>query len=605
MTEPNRGFSDEVKKDLEKSGLSPEDAAKVGWYELSRYAHPKRHLKELLGFANYQGHDLIKVTSAILVIPNPRADLARVRLYPPINGVRYLQPANLSPQPYIPETVWDIREKTHKPVVITEGEKKCLLLIKEGFNAIGLPGVWCFKNSKTDQNDLLADLREFNWRGRTVFITFDSDSIFNQSVRRAEIELAIKLWQRGGKVFVVRLPQSRHDEKWGVDDFIVDRGVGEFRELVKKAAPLYKAWPSEYAEEVLAVISRLGLQPERLSLLIELMAKFWKFGKKTTFGLLHAQKKKAEGSSPRWSEDTEKAARELLLDPDLINRLLKDISKIYIGREKEKILLKLLLVGRKIANNTEGTGIIIQGASSVGKSALVKSIVLTCDEDDVLEFTRMSANYLLYTDKSLARRVLIVFEMPGIEDAAMTIRTGLSESVLKIGTVEKNQTGQLQARENSIDATGMVLISTTTRTKIDFQLGTRVIAISIDHDPDLARKAYGLMASKATGGLEEPDFKVWQTVDALLQSKKVMIPFAPRLAELFPTDQERYMRDFQKVVFLIEASALLYQFQRSRDAQGSILATRQDYDLVHSLQSVIFEAVYDHKIETFLQAVDK
>jgi hypothetical protein len=235
----------------------------------------------------------------------------------------------------------------------------------------------------------------------------------------------------------------------------------------------------------------------------------------------------------------------------------------------------------------------------------VKSIVLTCDEDDVLEFTRMSANYLLYTENSLARRVLIVFEMPGIEDAAMTIRTGLSESVLKIGTVEKNQTGQLQARENSIDATGMVLVSTTTRTKIDFQLGTRVIAISIDHDPDLARKAYGLMASKATGGLEEPDFKLWQTVDALLQSRKVSIPFAPRLAELFPTDQERYMRDFQKVVFLIEASALLYQFQRSRDAQGSILATRQDYDLVHSLQSVIFEAVYDHKIETFLQAVEQ
>jgi len=246
--------------------------------------------------------------------------------------------------------------------------------------------------------------------------------------------------------------------------------------------------------------------------------------------------------------------------------------------------------------------LIIQGASSVGKSALVESVLATVDPKDVEKFTRMTTNFLLYRSEPLARKVLVVFELPGTKDAAMTIRTGLSECKLKIGTVEKNtRTGQIGIRENEIDATGMVLITTTTRTKIDFELGTRVIVISLEHNPDLARKAYYLAIKESEETTEE--MRIWQIADSLLQPVGVFIPYAHVIASCFPTDQERFLRDFKKILYLIKASALLHQYQRPKNEHGQVIATIDDYRIVYELQPLLFEAVFDPKVKEMLDII--
>jgi len=593
----------QIALDLARSSLTWEDVSAYGWYVIDTTEPGAfEDLKHILGFTSYNGHDILRACTSILVIPYPLSNFSRVRLYPPLGDVKYLQPRGVTPAPYILAPIAEIKGKSHRPVIITEGEKKTLCLIKHGFNAIGLPGVWCFKNTKQNL-PLLKELDRWNWKGRTLYICFDSDAIYNIQVLRAEIELGLNLYAKGAKVFIVRLPQPSHKTKYGVDDYITEKGIEAFRKIYKKASPIHKAWPVEYADEVLRIASRLEMDKSQMVLLYGLLKKTWGMTKGSFFTLLNAQEQK--GPTEDWAEEEREEALELLKDPALLNRFIADTNTLYVGRERERILAKLVMVGRKITDNKEGTGLIIQGSSSVGKSALIKSILMTVWPGDVEEFTRMSANFLCYRNKPLTRKILTIFELSGGDDASIALRTGLSETKLKIGTVDKNRQGQLTVRENEIDATGMVLISTTTRTKIEFELGTRVISINLEHDENLARKVYELAIAKQDDEKIKKRFRIWQVADALLEPRGVVVPYAKKIAATFPTDQERYLRDFNKVIYLIKASAFFHQYQRDRDENGNIVATPEDYQIVYDLQHLLFEVVFDKRLKDFIHAISE
>jgi len=277
-------FNQIIIEDLRKSGLTLEDVVHYGWRQLHQ---PVEDLADIIGFRKYNGHYLAKVCEAILVIPYPNSNFARVRLYPPIEGAKYLQPKDISPQPYIVAEVDEIKCKFNKPVIITEGEKKTLCLIKHGYPAIGLPGVWQFKNEKNGYPDLLPALDEWIWKGREVYICFDSDSCLNKMVRQAEIELAIKLYLREAVVRIIRIPQEDTQQKLGVDDYIVQKGADRFKILYDNAKPFWNVYPIEYENDLMAVLVRmkdkgliLSAQIERL---LSFFARSWKVKKTTLF----------------------------------------------------------------------------------------------------------------------------------------------------------------------------------------------------------------------------------------------------------------------------------------------------------------------------------
>jgi len=125
------------------------------------------------------------------------------------------------------------------PIVITEGEKKALKLCQEGFKAVGVSGVWCWRTSEdsTGQTKVLDEFDAIRWTGRTVFICFDSDAAANGDVQQAEEALAEELDSRGTTALIVRLPQDG-DEKVGVDDYLVAHGKEELVKLLREAKPL-------------------------------------------------------------------------------------------------------------------------------------------------------------------------------------------------------------------------------------------------------------------------------------------------------------------------------------------------------------------------------
>ncbi len=210
---PDNGLAKLTLEDIQKSGLSAKTLEKA---QVRLFRGDKDTLKGRLGFASINGQSILS-TSKLIEFPyfDKGGDilLYRYKLIPSTvdkdgREIKYLHPKEKPAIPYILPEVWKIKDKANKPVWITEGEKKALALLQYGRSAIALSGVWNFKaGGKSDLNNdkgLWQELHSFEWRGRTVYLAFDMDLWTNPSVRSALYELAVKLYERGALIKVVK-----------------------------------------------------------------------------------------------------------------------------------------------------------------------------------------------------------------------------------------------------------------------------------------------------------------------------------------------------------------------------------------------------------------
>ncbi len=206
---PDDGLVKLCIEDVQKSRLSPETLEKV---KARIFSGNKDRLKECLGFASINNQDILR-SCRLIEFPyfNEKGEtiLYRYKLIPSLTDkdgreIKYFQPKDKVAIPYILPEAWQVKDKTNKPIWITEGEKKALTLIQHGRHAIALSGVWNFKaGGKSDLNNdkgLWQELQSFEWRGRTVYLAFDMDLWTNPAVRSALYELAFKLFDRGASV---------------------------------------------------------------------------------------------------------------------------------------------------------------------------------------------------------------------------------------------------------------------------------------------------------------------------------------------------------------------------------------------------------------------
>lgn len=239
----NRNIPNWINKDLEKSGLAPEN---FHIEELNDILE----LRARLGFSalpDISGNrvKLIEHGGYWILYPNA-PNYYRLKLRSPINTkngtIKYLSPKmeiGHGNKPYILHEVEKLVEtyKPDKPIFITEGEKKAAKATLEGFHCIGLSGVWNFKDS---ENEFLPELHGLNLRYRRCYIVFDSDIFHKVEVQRAELRLAVELINRGSIPLSIRLPNEEDGEKNGLDDYLVRYGKEAFGELVEKAEQTIK-----------------------------------------------------------------------------------------------------------------------------------------------------------------------------------------------------------------------------------------------------------------------------------------------------------------------------------------------------------------------------
>lgn len=170
---------------------------------------------------------------------------------------KYLSPPDGRNMLYsVPGTPVERYGDTQHPVIITEGEKKCLALESLAWYGkgdaadgprwlpIAVSGVWSWRG-KTGRTEApqggwlrvtgpLPELDSIAWQGRQSIILFDSNAATNEDVARARSVFAQELRGRGAVVRFVDIPAEAGVN--GVDDLVGAWGKDRVLNLIETSA---------------------------------------------------------------------------------------------------------------------------------------------------------------------------------------------------------------------------------------------------------------------------------------------------------------------------------------------------------------------------------
>jgi len=291
-----------------------------------------------------------------------------------------------------------------------------------------------------------------------------------------------------------------------------------------------------------------------------------------------------------FSENEEQKAKEILESPKILEQMLETTNRAgVVGEEVNRRTLFLASISRL---SHDSISIIYKGQSSSGKSFVTNTVLRMVPKDYLLSFSFLTPKALVHSKRDLSNSVLFIQEQQGGEQSDYSIRTLLSEGEISISIPVKNpETGNFETIEKRVKAEGLVSIQTTTKDRIHHENQTRVFDLHSDESEEQTRKVIEAEAIISSSKTEELDseFKIWRCAQSLLHGYKVNIPFAQELAKYFPTGKPRARRDFKRILSLISAHSLLYQYQREKVDNNNLIATYADLEGVLPVVEKVLE----------------
>jgi DNA primase catalytic core len=264
-------------------------------------------------------------------------------------------------------------------------------------------------------------------------------------------------------------------------------------------------------------------------------------------------------------EEDRAAGLELLRDPDLMDRILRDFERCgVVGEETNKLTGYLAAVSRHLETPL---AVILQSSSAAGKSSLMESILAFLPEEHRIEYSAMTGQSLFYMGETdLKNKVLAIVEEEGASRAAYALKLLQSEGVLTIASTGKDPaTGRMITHQYRVEGPVAILL-TTTAIDLDEELLNRCLVLTVNEGRAQTQAIHRLRREGQTlEGLlarqeREDVLKLHRNAQRLLQPLFVANPFARELT--FLDSQTRTRRDHMKYLTLIRAIALLHQFQR-------------------------------------------
>jgi hypothetical protein len=262
--------------------------------------------------------------------------------------------------------------------------------------------------------------------------------------------------------------------------------------------------------------------------------------------------------------EEEAAAMELLRDPRLLERVLVDFEKCgVVGEETNKKIGYLAAVSRLLE---KPLAIMVQSASSAGKSSLMEAVLDFMPEEQRESYTAVTGQALFYMgQKNLKHKILAISEQRGADAASYPLKLLQSEGVLKIASTGKDPvSGKLVTHEYTVEGPVMLFLTTTAH-EVDEELLNRCIALTVNEDREQTRAIHRRQREA-------------RTIEGyLLRRKRAELVRLHRNAQMllrplavvnnhdvgeFPDYMTRARRDHAKLLTLIEAIALLHQHQR-------------------------------------------
>jgi predicted transcriptional regulator len=267
----------------------------------------------------------------------------------------------------------------------------------------------------------------------------------------------------------------------------------------------------------------------------------------------------------KMTEDERVEALALLTDPDLTGRITADLCRLgLVGEEHNALVCYLAVVSRKCERPL---GVLVQSASSAGKSTLVDAVLSLCPEEEAVSYSAMTGQSLYYlSGTDLSHKVLAIAEEEGAARASYALKLLQSEGRLSIASTGKDPVSGRLVTHTYVVTGPVALVTTTTSAELDEELANRLIVLAVREDvaqtraiQDAQRHALtleGLLLRSARAGITA----LHRNAQRLLQAFPVVVPGAERLE--FPAASTRARRDNAKYLQLICASAILHQHQR-------------------------------------------
>jgi hypothetical protein len=290
---------------------------------------------------------------------------------------------------------------------------------------------------------------------------------------------------------------------------------------------------------------------------------------------------------------------ELAQSPNILERFYATLRASGVaGERRTAMILYLALTSRRL---DRPVSIAVKGPSSGGKSYLVERVVEYFPESACYALTGMSEKTLAYSEEPIKHRFLILYEAAGMSGDFQTylIRSLLSEGRVRYETVEKTSEGLRPRMIEREGPTGLIVTSVADRLHPENE--TRLLSLYVT---DTREQTGQILRALAEEEISLPALEPWIALQDWIgvADRRVTIPFAKVLAEKVPPVSVRLRRDFNAVLSLIRAHAVLHQASRDRDDRGRIVATLEDYAIVRELAADLVAQGIDATVSATVRA---
>lgn len=278
------------------------------------------------------------------------------------------------------------------------------------------------------------------------------------------------------------------------------------------------------------------------------------------------------------------ACREVAVDSDILTAFVDALHADGVAGEDRVLKLIILALTSRVLE--QPVSLVLKGPSSAGKSYLPKRVCEYFPPEAYYALSAMSDKALIYSTEPLVHRFLMLYEAAGLqgETATYVLRSLQSEGHIRYETViiEKDKPKAILIERQG--PTGVIM--TTTDVQVHGDNETRMLSVPVTITPEQTTDILLTIADRSEGLLpptrRRDELRAQQTWIAG-QDNRVTIPYIRKLAELTDPGATRMRRDFTTVIGLIQAHAVLHQATRSRDEQGRIIATIDDYAAIRPL----------------------
>lgn len=310
-----------------------------------------------------------------------------------------------------------------------------------------------------------------------------------------------------------------------------------------------------------------------------------------------------ENAAPEMTPEDRDAALELLRDECLAGRIASDMAACgVVGESTNLTAAYLAAVSRKL---DRPLAVLIQSSSAAGKSSLMDAVLNLIPPEERLQYSAMTGQSLFYLgETNLQHKILAIAEEEGVRQAAYALKLLQSDGELTIASTGKDDaSGNLVTKQYTVKGPVMLML-TTTAIDVDEELLNRCLVLTVNESREqteaihaaqrYAQTLEGLLASNEKSYITQ----LHQNAQRLLRPLNVVNPFASQLT--FMSDKTRTRRDHMKYLTLIQAIALLHQYQREIkrvEHRGQVVeyieVTREDIRLANQLAHEILGRTLD------------